>query len=165
MISKFEGLLSPGLRELGFAFKIPDAGQARKPFDFFLAMRQPDAPPVAIAIEGKTARATRFKYDRIAEHQVKALSLFAETDARCAWLAIHWPQVKHAYPVMIPWGVYLWAHKKHPLGLTQEDVDFPHWKLVWDYGPTRKSKYWRIPEGHLIRSIFNDSFSYSTPIS
>lgn len=154
-ISKFESQLSPGLRELGWAYKIPDAGRSWKPFDFVVGAIRAEGFPIFLAVEGKTARGGTFLLSRIAEHQRKALNYVGEyLGDCCAWLALHYPHVDGFEPLLLPWCLYKSIESMHEKSIPV-DVweDFLRWKLEWDLGPIRKSRYWRLPEDHPLKQL------------
>ena len=158
MISKFESNLSPGLRELGFAFKIADAGKSHKPYDFVVNIAV-NGKSHGIAVEGKTARGGRFHTNRWEKHQRKALQLMADLDPTSAWVAIHYPHVECFRPVLLPWLVYLEIERElngSIPAVVWERPGLKCYRLVWDKGPVRKKHYWRIPPNHPIRGDNNN---------
>lgn len=152
MISKFEANLSPGLRELGFSFKVPDAGPGWKAFDFTLALPW-NGILRYIAIEGKTARGNRFNFgEKWEDHQRRALQTLAEQDAWSAWVALHYPHVKGFRAILLPWVEYLRTECQFEKSIPH-DVWQPGYAMVWEHGPVRKATYWRIPEDHPLRRL------------
>ena len=155
MISKFEGDLSPGLRELGFSFKIADATRSWKPFDFMLGMPI-EHPTLGIilrffGIEGKTAKGNGFYFPGLwYEHQRNALNTMMAMSKDAPWVAIHYKDLKEP-AFLLPWYVYLVIEGQYKTSIPR-DVWDSKWNLVWEHEPRRQKNYWRIPPEHPIRS-------------
>lgn len=149
-------------RQLGFAYKIPDAGPAIKPFDYFVAI--PTGGILRfVAIEAKKADGWTLNRSQWQSHQRYAFDILSGMDEDSAWVAIGFLDIpnmkldhsrkklltsgkKEAY--LVRWIDYLSVEGE--ISVSYDDIasGFSGCSLLW--GKYKNSYCWLVPESHPI---------------
>ena len=160
--SKFERQLD--FKQLGWAYKIPDAGSAYKPFDYVVGIPHTTEAGTILrlaAIEAKKANGWTLARSAWEEHQRSALSYVESLANWSSWVAIgfldipamklDWNRKRIAGKLdkaafLVPWRLYL--ELENPSCRYGDLLKYPQYEMR--YG-VRDGKYcWIIEKDHLI---------------
>jgi hypothetical protein len=164
--SKFERQLSPGLRQIGFSIKIPDAGRGLKPFDYVVGIRTIAGGQDFLRFVAIEAKSVQYGWtlNRASwrSHQRTALDIIDSMSPRAAWVAVGFlgipvmkrdhnnrkiekPRRAEAY--LLPWSDYkfLEGEKSIWYGDIITCIDS---RLEWEKVGSRYA--WTIPPTHSL---------------